>query len=143
MSAGSLMLSRDIAPSDTSALTQRTTTALVEKRDDSSLNSMVYQCVDKTLTDLLGCQVKETMFDYLERERGLPSTEMLMRPNELSELLELALGKTGAMVERILVENLYLKLGWKCPNSVPKASLVDFIKLTKEGTTANRVPACH
>jgi len=105
--------------------------------NDSFLDMMLYQCVDQTLTDLLGGRVKETIFDYLERNSGLARTEISKRPNELFDLLEVAIGKTSAMVEQILVENLYLKLGWKCPNSESKASLTNFIKLTKEGTTSN------
>jgi len=68
------------------------------------------ECVEQTLTDLLGVRVREALLDYLARHYGLGRSDLHEHPHELSALLEKSLNKGGIEVEKQIVRRLYSSL---------------------------------
>ena len=65
------------------------------------------ECVEQTLTDLLGVRAREALLDYLARHYGLGRSDLYEHPRELWVLLEESLNKGGIEVEKQIVRRLY------------------------------------
>jgi hypothetical protein len=71
------------------------------------------ECVEQTLTDLLGAKVREALLDYLARHDRLSRGDILGHPRELSILLDKIFGKGGITIERHIMRRLYAILEWE------------------------------
>jgi len=71
------------------------------------------ECVEQTLTDLLGAKVREALLDYLARHDRLTRGDILGHPRELSLLLDKIYGKGGTTIERYIIRRLYAILEWE------------------------------
>jgi hypothetical protein len=71
------------------------------------------ECVEQTLTDLLGAKVREALLDYLARHDRLARGDMPGHPRELSMLLDRTFGKGGITIERCIIRRLYAILEWE------------------------------
>lgn len=71
------------------------------------------ECVEQTLTDLLGAKVREALLDYLARHDRLARADVPEHPRELSLLLDKTFGKGGITIERRIMRRLYAILEWE------------------------------
>jgi len=78
---------------------------------------LFYECVEDTLTDLLGSRVREGLLDYMERQARLARSDLLEHPSELSKLLSETLESGGIEIEKCIMRRLYTALGWKFKES--------------------------
>jgi hypothetical protein len=88
----------------------------LETNPESSVDEfghLFVECVEQTLTDLVGARVREGLLDYMARHARLARAEMLEHPRELSVLLEKSLDIAGIVIERCIMRNLYAVLGWE------------------------------
>ena len=95
----------------------------MESSADEFENSFI-ECVERTLTDLLGAQVREAVLDYLARHDRLSRGDIIGHPRELSVLLDKMFGKGGATIERRIIGKLYATLG--CEYKEPSNLGFDF-----------------
>ena len=75
------------------------------------------ECVEDTLTDLLGSRVREGLLDYMERQARLDRADLLEHPSELSKLLRETVESGGIEIEKCIMRRLYTALGWKFKES--------------------------
>ena len=69
------------------------------------------ECVEQTLTDLVGARVRDGLLDYIARHARLAKADLAERPCELSILLERSFGKAGTVIEKRILRRLYTALG--------------------------------
>jgi len=86
-----------------------------EDRDE--FGHLFVDCVEDTLTDLLGARVREGLLDHLAREARLARTDLLEQPSELSRLLKRCLGRGGVETEKCIMRRLYSVLKWSYKES--------------------------
>jgi len=86
-----------------------------EDRDE--FGHLFVDCVEDTLTDLLGARVREGLLDHLAREARLARTDLLEQPNELSRLLKRCLGRGAIETEKCIMRRLYSVLKWSYKES--------------------------
>lgn len=80
----------------------------VDKKDNDRL---LLQSLDEVLDDLLGRQVRETFYDYMERNYYFGREEIPTRLGDFLLVLERTFGKSGKTIERTLAKRLCAKLG--------------------------------
>jgi hypothetical protein len=106
-------------------------------------NHLFIECVEETLTDLLGAKVREAVIDYLARHDRLARGDMPGHPRELSMLLEKFFGIGGITIERYIIRRLYAVLEWEYKGT----SNVNFSNQLEEARarwkTSQNATACH
>jgi len=78
--------------------------------DADEFEHLFSECVEQTLTDLLGAKVREALLDLLERHDRVGRNDMLGHPREVSMLLHEMFGKAGITIERCIIRRLYASL---------------------------------
>jgi len=81
-----------------------------EDRDE--FGHLFVECVEDTLTDLLGARVREGLLDYMARHSRLSRAELPDHPIELSKLLKKSLDRGGIEIEKCIMRRLYAVLKW-------------------------------
>jgi len=79
----------------------------------NEFGDLFIECVEQTLTDLLGTKAREAVLDYLARQKRLTRGNIQDHPRELSILLDRTFGKAGITIERSIVRRLYATLEWE------------------------------
>ena len=86
---------------------------IAPKISTDEFGDLFVECVEKTLTDLLGANVREALLDYLARHDRLSRGDILGHPRELSVVLDKIFGKGGITIERCIIRRLYAILEWE------------------------------
>jgi hypothetical protein len=87
------------------------------------LDQLLLGCIDGVMTDLLGGNVREAIYDYLAHEFLLAKEEIPSHLDEFSELLANNLGRSAATLERRIARRLNDALGLEfsgLPNHILK-----------------------
>jgi hypothetical protein len=71
------------------------------------------ECIEQTLTDLLGAKVREALLDYLARYDRLTRADIPTHLSELSMLLGKTFGKGSTTIEKYIIRKLYAILAWE------------------------------
>lgn len=79
----------------------------VDKVDNDRL---LLQALDEVLDDLLGKHVRETFYDYMERDYYFGREDIPSRLQDFLLVLERTFGKSGKTIERALAKKLCSKL---------------------------------
>ena len=100
-------------------------------------NEIVCQAIDKTLEDLLGPKVVESLYVHLGKRFGVDRNELPYRIDTVCSVLEDLFGVKGAhVIERKIAKNLYDKI--LLPFDDEQGSrLEDFIESAKETISAD------
>jgi len=93
------------APSPLSVLLSNGVT--VDKKD---VDRLLLESLDEVLADLLGKQVRETFYDFLERNYYIGREDIPRRLGDFLLILERTFGKSGKTIERTLAKRLCAKL---------------------------------
>jgi len=112
MGRGMKMYPRLLSPVLASA---RSETLPRANRDEFS--RLFIECVEDTLTDMLGARVREGLLDYMARESRVSRAELIEHPSELSNLLKRALDRGGVEIEKCIMRRLYAMLKWNYKES--------------------------
>jgi hypothetical protein len=88
-------------------------TRIAPKIGADEFGHLFIECVEQTLTDLLGAKVREALLDYLARHDRLARGDIPGHPRELSMLLDKTFGKGGITIERHIIRRLYAILEWE------------------------------
>lgn len=80
---------------------------------ETEFDHLLVECVEQSLTDLLGWKVREALLDYLARHDRLARAEIPEHPRELSMLLHKTLDKGGIEIERCIMRRLHAILEWE------------------------------
>jgi hypothetical protein len=85
------------------------------KTSTDAFGVLLIECVEHTLTDLLGAKVREALLDYMARQDGLTRADIPGHPRELSMMLDNVCGTGGITIEKYIIRKLYaiLKLEYK------------------------------
>jgi hypothetical protein len=78
--------------------------------DKKDVDRLLLDSMDEVLDDLLGKQVRETFYDYLERNYYIGREEIPRRLGDFLLILERTFGKSGKTIERTLARRLCAKL---------------------------------
>lgn len=79
----------------------------IDKKDNDRL---LLQSLDGVLDDLLGKRVRETFYDYMERNFYLGRDDIPQHLGDFLLVLERTFGKSGKTIERTLAKRLCSKL---------------------------------
>lgn len=79
----------------------------------ADFGSLFIECVEQTLTDLLGAKGREAVLDYLARNERLARGDIPRHARELSMLLGKTFGKGGIVIEKRIIKRLYALLEWE------------------------------
>jgi hypothetical protein len=96
----------------------------------SSLETLLLESIDESLTDLLGRRAREAVYDYLERNRQLARDEIPRRLEDFGKLLNETFGKGHKTIAKVIAKKLYSKLGWTFVE-VPDYELTDYLDAVK------------
>ena len=75
-------------------------------RPERELGSALLEAIDITIGILLGADVTQALYDYLERDRALRKAEIPDRVEEFSAALETVAGKASQVIERQIMKRL-------------------------------------
>jgi hypothetical protein len=79
----------------------------------NDLDNLLHECIDETLSEVLGPRIKEAVYDRLVRGRSVPRSEVPEHLDDLFLLLEEILGRGSKTIGRVIARKLYSKLGWQ------------------------------
>jgi hypothetical protein len=88
-------------------------TRIAPKIGADEFGHLFIECVEQTLTDLLGAKVREALLDYLARHDRLARGDIPGHPRELSMLLDKTFGKGSITIEKCIIRRLYAILEWE------------------------------
>ncbi len=86
------------------------------------------ESIDAVLTEVLGCRVREAIYDHLARQSSLAREEIPTHLDEFSKLLEGTFGRGGATLERLIARKIYAKSGLKFVDA-PNTGLKEHLQL--------------
>lgn len=98
------------APPSATSSTQSAAPGLLI-RGNAILESAILDSIDEAIEDLLGADVRDAIYDNLERRNLLPKIEL---PNHLDifcQLLDETFGRGSRTIERAIARRLYKRLG--------------------------------
>jgi hypothetical protein len=75
---------------------------------------MFLRCVDEAL-NVFGENVRQTIYFYLNRNYYLARDMIPMRVNVLEEALEAIFSEGARAILRLIIKNVYSKVGLNCP----------------------------
>ncbi|MEM2972140.1 MAG: hypothetical protein QW270_06955 [Candidatus Bathyarchaeia archaeon] len=101
---------------------------MVEKT--KSFDEILAEAVDEGLKTL-GESGKHMIFFYLEKDFSLRKDEISKNPEALAQGLEKIFKAGASVLEKIIIEKLYLKLGLKYRER-SNFSFIDYVKKAKE-----------
>lgn len=93
----------------------------------NTLDALLFECIDETLTDLLGRLTKEAIYDYLERNCSLARNEIPGHLDDFFNLLEKTFGKGSKTIGKVIARKLYAKLEWEF-EEIPNFGFVDYLE---------------
>jgi hypothetical protein len=80
-------------------------------QDKKDINRLLLEALDDVLDDLLGRQVRESFYDYMERNYYVGRDDIPKRLGDFLLILERTFGKSGKTIERTIARRLCAKLG--------------------------------
>ena len=83
----------------------------VKTRSPRTFDNLLLESIDETLTDLVGAQTRQMIFDYLKCY--ISREEIPRQPAKFSRLLEEISGRAARVICGAAVKRLYAKLGWQ------------------------------
>jgi hypothetical protein len=86
---------------------------IAPKISADEFGDLFIECVEQTLTDLLGAKVREAVLDYFARYDPLTRADIPGHSRELSMLLDKTFGKGGITIEKCIIRRLYALLEWE------------------------------
>ncbi len=94
-------------------------------------SDLVLEAIDQVLTDLLGRKARESVYDFLARERSISKSDLVAHLDDLSLLFADTFGRGGKTIERSIVRNLHAKLGWEFVE-MSSCGLADYLRIAKD-----------
>lgn len=94
------------------------------------LDDLLRDSIDEVLADLLGRQVREAVYDYLERNCSFHREDISTHLPKFLELLEETFGKASKTIGRTIARRLFKKLGWEFQDN-PNLELFDYLDAAK------------
>jgi hypothetical protein len=79
--------------------------------DKKDINRLLLESLDDVLDDLLGRQVRESFYDYMERNYYVGRDDIPRRLGDFILILERTFGKSGKTIERTIARRLCATLG--------------------------------
>jgi hypothetical protein len=77
----------------------------------SVFDSLLLECINEILTDILSTRAREAVYDNLERTRFLSRNQIPKHLDAFFQLLEETFGKASKTIGRAIAKKLYSKLG--------------------------------
>jgi hypothetical protein len=96
----------------------------------NTLNDLILDSIDETLSDLLGTRGRDLIYDHIARNYSFGREDIPLHLNEFLILLETTFSKGSKTICRTIIRRLYSKLGWDF-NPVPCFGLNDYLEATK------------
>jgi len=97
----------------------------------SNFGDLLLESIDEALADLLGRKARESIYDYMTRERSISRSEIVAHLDQLSSLLGSIFGKGSKTIEKSIVRKLYSKLGWEFVE-ISSYELADYLKMLRD-----------
>jgi hypothetical protein len=94
------------------------------------LDDLLRDSIDEVLADLLGRQVREAVYDYLERNCSFHREDISAHLPKFLELLEETFGKASKTIGRTIARRLFQKFGWEFQDN-PNLELFDYLDAAK------------
>jgi hypothetical protein len=79
--------------------------------DNKDIGRLLVESLDDVLVDLLGKQVRDAFYDYMERTYYIGRANVPERLGDILLILERTFGKGGKTIERAMAKRLCAKLG--------------------------------
>ncbi len=99
-----------------------------------SLGDLLVQCIDESLTDLLGKRTREAVYDHLERNYALSRTEIPDHLNKFFELMEETFGKGSRTIGKSIIKKMFNKLEWTFVD-MPGYEFMDYLEAIRKRIT--------
>jgi hypothetical protein len=104
---------RETNPKEIASSSPLDKTKIVTKSSVEEFDQLFIECIEQTLTDILGAKVREALLDYLARHDRLTRGDIPGHPRELSMVLDKTFGKGGTTIGRSILRRLYAILEWE------------------------------
>lgn len=96
----------------------------------STLDSLVSDCIDQVLSDLVGAKAKEAFYDYMERNYAVAREDIPRNFEKFYTLTEEVCGKGSRTIARCIMKRLWQRLGWAFVD-MPDFKFSDFLETTR------------
>lgn len=78
----------------------------------TTLDSLLSDCIDQVLSELVGCKAKEALYDYMERNYAVAREDIPRNFSKFFTLTEEVCGKGSKTIARCVMKRLWQRLGW-------------------------------
>lgn len=78
-----------------------------------TLDDLLLESIDETLTDLLGGRSREAVYDHLVRNTSFSREKIVKHLDIFFELLESTFGKGSEVIGKVIIRKLHSKLDWE------------------------------
>ncbi len=96
----------------------------------STLDSLLSDCIDQVLSDLVGGKAKEAFYDYMERNYAVAREDIPRNFGKFYSLTEEVCGKGSRTIARCIMKRLWERLGWTFVD-MPDFMFSDFLETTR------------
>jgi hypothetical protein len=97
-----------------------------QDNDSSTLDSLLLECIDEVLTDILSTRSRDAVYSNLERTRFLARNEVPKHLDVFFQLLEEILGKGSKIIGKAIARKLCSRLGLQFEET-PRLEFADLL----------------
>lgn len=96
----------------------------------SILDSLLSDCIDQVLGDLIGGRAREALYDYMERNYAVAREDIPENLGKFVALTEEICGRGSRTIARCIMRRLWQRLGWAFVD-MADFTFSDFMELTR------------
>jgi hypothetical protein len=92
-----------------------------------SLDDLLVESIDETLTELLGRQGRAAVYDRLVQNHFFPGREIIRNLDSFLTLLRSTFGRGSEVIGKVILRKLYSKLDWEFVE-MPEYEFTDYLR---------------
>jgi len=95
-----------------------------------TIETLLGDCIDHVLCEVLGIKAKEAIYDYMERNYAVAREDIPTNMGNFFTLTEEAFGSGSRTIARCIVKRMWQELGWTFTD-MPGLELWDYLEIAR------------
>lgn len=95
-----------------------------------TIEGLLSDCIDHVLSEVLGNKARESIYDYIERNYGVPREDIPTNMSKFFALTGEAFGSGSRTIARCIVKRMWQELGWAFTD-MPGLEFWDYLEIAR------------
>jgi hypothetical protein len=95
-----------------------------------TIEALLGSCIDHVLIEVLGNKARESIYDYIERNYGVPREDIPTNMSKFFALTGEAFGSGSRTIARCIVKRMWQEMGWAFTDT-PGLEFWDYMEIAR------------